>query len=92
MTEFLFHETIIGKEFVARAYADELTGVPTRVEIKGDTKKYRFYFGDGQHKEGMVVPLEAKDTTSYPVDAKLAEKLNTKTASQINWMCGVEGA
>jgi hypothetical protein len=93
MADYLFHETVIGDEYIARAYADDITGIPTRVEIKGDTKKYRFYLGDVDRKESFSVDMEGtKDITSLPIDPILASKVNTKGASLITWMCGVEGS
>jgi hypothetical protein len=91
MAEFIFHETIISNEILVRVYADDITGIPTRVETRGDSRRYRFYMGDRERVEGMTVRLETVDTTSRNIDPILAAKMNTRGASQIVWMCGVEG-
>lgn len=85
MAEYILSEHTIEDKLLARVYADTVTNLPTRVEVKGVAGKYRFTVASPDKSRSF--------TANFDSDVNISRSIPTQIASKYTdgWTFGVEG-
>lgn len=84
MAEYLYAESS-NREVTYRLFVESTTGLPTRVEVRGVTNKYRFVLRAADRSRSYVTTFDTANSASRNIDSGNATRFTP------TWQIGIEG-
>ncbi len=85
MAEYILSEALIPDELLMRVYADTVSNLPTRVEVRGIAGRYRFILTSPDRSRFFTTTFDSATTVSRNISNAVASRYEP------TWQIGVEG-